>query len=243
MMKIDNNMLHIPPHISVSWIHIRSLHVKGNQLIVTLIDGDSIAIPGLPQETYEKIFSTHAEFLDQEMSAQQQLADTFVNLPPSPSSPDFFNPHEAGQDPSFQIAFGSLDNFNAAMQHNPAQSNTPELPAEMLSKIASIAKIVSSEDAGPFPKAEPHCNCTHCQIARAIHQTEKPKSEGQNKEEVVSDTDLQFQQWDIKQTGDKLFSVTNRLDTIEQYNVFLGEPVGCTCGKERCDHVIAVLKS
>ena len=43
--------------------------------------------------------------------------------------------------------------------------------------------------------------------------------------------------------NDKLFTVINKLDQQEKYNVFLGEPVGCTCGKQGCEHMLAVLKS
>ena len=62
-------------------------------------------------------------------------------------------------------------------------------------------------------------------------------------EEEVTDRDLSFQQWAIEQTGDKLFCVTNKLDRLEKYNVFLGDPVGCTCGIQGCEHILAVLKS
>ncbi len=87
-----------------------------------------------------------------------------------------------------------------------------------------------------FPKPEPHCNCPHCQIARAMHGIEK-----QELEEPVSDEDLKFRDWEIKQTGEKLYSVTNPIDPSEQYTVFLGEPVGCTCGHSHCEHIKSVL--
>ncbi|MGH2612567.1 MAG: hypothetical protein ACRDFB_05905, partial [Rhabdochlamydiaceae bacterium] len=62
-------------------------------------------------------------------------------------------------------------------------------------------------------------------------------------EEEVSDEDLKFRTWDIKQENDKLYSVTNPLDKKEHYNVFLGKPLGCTCGNKNCEHIQAVLKS
>ena len=128
------------------------------------------------------------------------------------------------------------------MQHNPAQANSPDLPEEVLNKVSAIAKIVTPEDMKSLPKAEPHYNCIHCQIARAIHKGIQNMDGEREDEEEVADEELQFQQWDIKQKGE-LFVVTNRLDTAEQYHVYLGNPVGCTCGKSGCEHIVAVLKS
>ena len=65
----------------------------------------------------------------------------------------------------------------------------------------------------------------------------------EREEEIVSDEDLKFKTWDIVQTGEKLYDVTNPLDTKEQYHVYLGEPVGCTCGEQYCEHIRAVLSS
>ena len=67
-------------------------------------------------------------------------------------------------------------------------------------------------------------------------QTEEPLEE-------VTDEDLKFRTWDIKQPGKKLYLVTNPLDNNENYNVFLGKPVGCTCGQKYCEHIKAVLNS
>ena len=44
------------------------------------------------------------------------------------------------------------------------------------------------------------------------------------------------------QTDEKMFTVTNRLDKNEKFNVYLGKPIGCTCGKEGCEHILAVLR-
>jgi hypothetical protein len=78
----------------------------------------------------------------------------------------------------------------------------------------------------------------HCQIAKALHG-ELPEEQ----EEEVTDEDLKFRLWDIDQTGDKLYVVTNPLDSKEYYNVFLGDPIGCTCGEKNCEHIRAVLNS
>ena len=74
----------------------------------------------------------------------------------------------------------------------------------------------------------------------------KPQADPINEREVeedVRDDELQFEQWSISSAGDKLYNVVNRLDEQEKYRVYLGHPVGCTCGREGCEHILAVLKS
>ena len=105
----------------------------------------------------------------------------------------------------------------------------------------AIAKIISPSEELLLPKSEPGCNCFFCQIARALNP--ELSSSHTTDEPAIADEELQFQQWDIKQTGEKLYSVINRLDEHEKYNVYLGHPIGCTCGKQGCEHILAVLKS
>ncbi|HEY5259597.1 MAG TPA: hypothetical protein VIJ46_03040, partial [Rhabdochlamydiaceae bacterium] len=96
------------------------------------------------------------------------------------------------------------------------------------------------EDTSLLPNPEPNCNCMHCQVAKAFHQEVGPTIDI---DEEVSSDDLKFRTWDINQTTDKLYLVTNPLDAKEQYNVFLGDPMGCTCGDNHCEHIRAVLSS
>ena len=62
-------------------------------------------------------------------------------------------------------------------------------------------------------------------------------------EEKIDDLDLVFRDWEIKELSNNLYTVTNPLDLNEHYNVFLGEPIGCTCGHKNCEHIKAVLQS
>ena len=132
------------------------------------------------------------------------------------------------------------------MQHNPQQAEAPNLPPDVLEKVASLAKMMSLDDLQAMPRAEPHCNCFHCQITRAI-VGEEPKEavymETASSEPVVQEEDLRFQQWEVKETGESMYSVTNKLDPGEHYHVYLGHPMGCTCGKQGCEHIVAVLHS
>ncbi len=243
-MKIDDNMLSIPPYLSTNWSHVRALYVKGNLLVVTLSDGDNVNIPGLDQATLEKIFSTHALYLEKDTPQRiQNIHSNPMKIAPPLAFLQPMSDGNTGESP-FRLAFGAFDGLGTAMQHNPAQAQMPDLPPEVLQKVSAIAKIVAPDDVRVLPKAEPHCNCVHCQIARAIQSgLNITEAEVASAEEEVPDAELQFQQWDIKQTGTNLFRVINKLDTKEEYNVYLGEPVGCTCGKAGCDHIVAVLKS
>lgn len=247
-MKINDKVLSVPPHISTNWANISSLHMKDAVLIVSLIDGETVHVPDLQPQVLEKIFEKHAEFLDNNFDTDTPSSSPYGMFPFS----QIQSGDSQGETP-FKFGLGALDNWGAAIQHNPSQANSPDLPPEVLEKIRSISKIIAPDDENAIPKPEPHCNCMHCQIARAINQgLGHPDlySNGENTQvadsmtvEEVQAEELHFQQWDIAQKDDKLYTVTNRLDKDEQYNVYLGNPVGCTCGKQGCEHILAVLKS
>jgi hypothetical protein len=218
-MMISAQMLSIPPHLSTPWKNICSLHAQPDnqklKLIVILNNGVQVIIPNLEKQAIDSIFEAHARF-----GAAQEPSIPSVGSISLPIS-------------------GNVDLMQGAMHHNPALANSPEIPKEILEKISSIVKVLGLEDASQLPKAEPHCNCPYCQIARAFSGEEKIMKA----EEEITDKDLQFRTWDIKQTGEKLYQVTNPLDEKEHYSVFLGDPLGCTCGLKNCEHIRAVLNS
>ncbi|MCB1107349.1 MAG: hypothetical protein KDK76_04555 [Chlamydiia bacterium] len=240
MKKINRKMLSIPPYISTSWKNINTLHVKdieGKQaLVIVLHNGTLIEIPGLEENLIEQIFDAHSEYVDQETKEPQ--IDSLKTFQPSEKDVSF----------SFGIPFPiggteTVENISSFLQHNPGQSGAPEMPSEMIQKIKAITKALGMDmEQMNIPKAEPHCNCPYCQIARAI-QNSAPEQRGEELEEEVSEEDLHFRDWDIKQEGDKLYIVSNPLDANEHYQVFLGSPVGCTCGEKNCEHVRTVLNS
>jgi hypothetical protein len=230
-IKITDKILSIPPYISTSWSRIAALHMKEGVLAVTLVDGEILHIPHLSSELIDLIFQYHAVYLEKEQKT------TTGNIDLSKLKGIM----EQGE-PSIRVAFGSsLEGLGNMMQHNPTQADAPDLPPEILHKISTIAKIIGPSDELAMPKAEPGCNCFYCQIARALNPAASLPVV--NDEPEVTEEELKFQQWTITQTGDKLFSVVNRLDEHEKYNVYLGQPVGCTCGKQGCEHILAVLKS
>ncbi len=216
-MMISAHILSIPPYLSTAWKNISSLHAIPEQdrfkLIVILNSGVNVTIAALDKASIDSIFEAHARY----------------SAPPEPT-----------QVPATAFTFpltGNLDLMTSALQHNPAQANSPELPKELLEKIAAITKVLGFDDAAHLPKAEPHCNCPFCQIARAFNAHETVV------EEKISDKDLQFRSWDIQQTADKLYNVANPINEKEHYSVYLGEPLGCTCGQKNCEHIRAVLNS
>ncbi|HSW85946.1 MAG TPA: hypothetical protein VLG49_00440 [Rhabdochlamydiaceae bacterium] len=251
-MRINHKILSIPPYISTSWKNITSLHCEYREevlvLVVGLNNGTRIEIPQLEASAIEAIFAAHSKFLEQDQTGISQKNHPVPR--PSFQAPGNGSPsNEPSSFPSgvpfLQIGPAGIENFGSVLQHNPEMSNAPDLPKEMLNKIASISKAVGIDDPNLLPKPEPHCNCFHCQISRAIQladEGEQPPAENAV-EEVVSDEDLKFRLWDVAQTSDKLYLVSNPMDSKEHYSVFLGEPIGCTCGEKNCEHVRAVLNS
>lgn len=239
-IKITDKILSIPPYISAHWSRIATLHMKGNILQMTLVDGDALQIPNLDTETIRSIFEHHATFIENEHTP------TLKSTPfeaPGTSAVAKLQDLMKGDNPSIQFAFGtSIDGMGGMLQHDPTQKDAPDIPEEVIKKIAMIGKIMGPSDSELLPKSESSCNCFHCQIARALNP-DSPIEIPAEEEAEIDEKDLQFQQWTITQTNDKLFSVVNRLDDKEKYNVYLGEPVGCTCGKPGCEHILAVLKS
>lgn len=236
-MKITPKILSIPPYISTSWNQIRTLYMNKSDLVICLIDNTSISIPNLNDQEITKIFNAHSTFTEQE-----QISELFSKNSREQNIEEITSMH---------INLENMESFSSAMNHNSEQAHMPNLPKEILKKIAGITKIIAPGEIQNMPKPEPHCNCPHCQIARAIHENADEATEDNqdnppllpSEEEVINDKDLSFQQWEITQLDQHLYSVSNRLDQSEKYNVFLGESIGCTCGQAGCEHILAVLKS
>lgn len=230
-IKVTDKILSIPPYISTNWSRIAALHMKGSVLAITLVDGDTLHIPNLNSETIQLIFQNHAIYLEKEQSSSTAGADLTQ-----------FKEVMDQEEPSIRLAFGSsIDGMNGMMQHNPSQADAPDLPPEILQKIGAITKILAPTEDLLLPKSEAGCNCFHCQIARALNAASNKTLIVEEPE--ITDEELNFQQWTITQTGEKMYLVANRLDEHEKYNVYLGQPIGCTCGNEGCEHILAVLKS
>lgn len=235
-MKFNQKILSIPPYISTSWKNVISLHrredSKGAVLIISLVNGSTIEVPGMPEELLRSVFLAHQKFVEGEI--ETKLAPPGVSFPlPFPSDATALMNLPIGIDGAAQ----------SIMQHDSAAADSPSLPPEMLEKIVSITKAIGFENPDSLPKPEPHCNCVHCQIMRSLHGADPSAAPKVETDELVSEEDLRFQEWTIAQATDSLYVVSNPLNRDEQFNVFLGTPIGCTCGEKNCEHVRAVLNS
>jgi hypothetical protein len=213
-MQLNDSFFSFPPYLSAPWDQVSALAMNpSGRIECHLMNGDVITLPELTVEQTELIFKAHA-----------------ANLKKSNPFPD----------PQFPFKIGiAAEGLAAPLQHNPKAGATPELPPDIILKIAQATKMLLPKEHLEDIKPEPKCLCSFCQIAALIHAPEEILFEG----EPVSDQELCFEQWEIKQTGEKLYCVTNKLDSHETYSVHLGNPIGCTCGKENCDHILSVLKS
>ena len=222
-MKINERILSIPPYISTGWDAVSHLQMNGPNLEVVLHNGSSVTIPNLDAKTLELIFDAHAASLEKTGPAS------------APFGMEIGNPG---------MVLSGMENFTGMMQHDPNQSDAKNLPQEMLEKIAEMGKAMGIDtDTFNIPDGEPNCNCPYCQISRAIHGQSGPIEKEEKVEEEVADEDLTFREWDVAQKNDKLYEVSNPFDKSEKYSVYLGDPIGCTCGKNNCEHILAVLKS
>lgn len=248
-VKITEKLICIPPHISVTWDKVAFLQSKEDPetkkftLSINLLNGKTVDIPDLDSSLVDIAFSAHLKNLEQKSGPSPETENepkTFGNLLQQITG---ISPEQlAGMPIRFGISKGipGMENLEMALNHNQEQANTPDMPPEVLEKIAGMAKLMLGGELESFPKPEPHCNCMHCQLARAIHNI--PKTDLSD-EEPITEEDLKFRTWDIKESGEKMYMVTNPLDPKEHYTVYLGSPVGCTCGKANCEHIKAVLYS
>lgn len=243
-IKISDSIVCIPPHISTTWDHVTFIQSEKEEfgerwtLIFHLADGKVVRVPHLDASLVDIAFNAHMKYLETSGAQKEQAKSSagFLNL-------TGLSPEQIGVLPlQFNIA-GGLNGMENAMQHNAAHADTPPVPREILEKISGIVKLITGGDTTAFPKPEPHCNCVHCQIARALHGKSSQEEGKSEEEETVTEEDLKFRTWDIAPAGEKLYIVTNPLDPNEHYSVFIGSPVGCTCGEPHCEHIRAVLSS
>lgn len=229
-MKVNKNYISIPPYLSVSWKEVASLAMKEDTLYLSLKNGEVIVLPELETAEVDNIFLCHLQYMEQD-SARMPMP--FGRMSMGDSIP--FDPSDLADMPiAFKI--GTPDGVVSAMAHNPIQSENPDLPPELLDKIIGVTKMMGMPLTDQLPEGVLGCNCFFCQIMTHLHHENFLKEE-------VSMQDLQFEDWKVNQTGDKLFSVENPLDSSEKHSVYLGHPLKCSCGHEGCEHIIAVLKS
>ena len=227
-MKINSKYISIPPFISTPMNNVLSIQMDKNSLVICLKSGAQVTLSNLPSSIIESVFKAHEEFMENgSQSNSLSLESLGVN----------FNPLSGG-------ILDGIENINGMMHHDGSQKDAPNLPSDMITKISTMAKALGL-DKGAFtlPEAEKHCNCPFCQVTRALHGEPFLKEVETLQEEVIPEDELKFREWDIEELAEKLYQVTNPFDKTEKYQVHLKTPVGCTCGKSNCEHILAVLNT
>jgi hypothetical protein len=231
-MQITESYIHIPPYISTTWNGVQALWKEDELLCILLINKQTIEIAGLSSEEEEQIFAFHKKHLAalQGSTLTQPLREASI--------PSLL----AGNPIGVQFGLASAGGMQNIMEHNASMSHFPDLPKELLQKIAKVASLLTQGGEGiDLPEAEPHCNCPHCQLARVMQgqwEQEQVSSEEEEEKEKLS-----FSDWHIENTEKNLYQVTHKLHPEESYSVHLGNPMGCTCGQTGCEHLIAVLRN
>ncbi|WP_279447061.1 hypothetical protein [Chlamydia psittaci] len=241
-VKINDQLICIPPYISARWNQIAFIEsqegeVQGRSTLkLHLIDGKTISIPNLDQAIIDIAFQEHLLHLESSQMMRDEsgreddklgmLINTLQQLSKDTDVQIFA--HKSLISP----LFSGTSPMEMVLQHTPEHKDHPDAPADILEKMVTVIRSLVGNNQNLFPKAEPHCNCMHCQIARVISEEE---------EATVSEQDLSFRTWDISPAGNKLYLVTNPLNPNEQFSVYLGTPIGCTCGQVNCEHIKAVL--
>lgn len=235
IMICNEHFFSYPPHLSISWKEVAAIITDKNEpgILFLLKNGSEITLPDLSMKELEQVFIYHAKHLE-----QTAIREIVRDLPPPTQLISGGMIQRTQNSEAMHFMVGNRNSLQSAQEHNPEDSNAPLIPKEVLIKLIKINKIITGNDNMNLGKAEPHCNCFHCQMARVLDQDLQTETE-----EVITENDLSFQDWEIQQTETNQFTVTNKLNKQEAYKVSLGEPVTCTCGVKGCEHVLLVLKS
>ena len=236
-MKINEKIISIPPYVSTSWDQVSAIKAENATVSIILKNGFVCTIAHLEQKTIDDLFSIHKQVLEKKTSSGEEIG-----------------PFVQGIQSGFKELIGTLSklgntafaSISKMVEHDPQNADLPELPPEMVEKIKLLLQVLSKEEIMAMPPSEPNCNCMYCQITRILHDAvihEKHPLHHEKDVELVEEKDLEFSEWTVTPLGDSLYTVTNKLDPHEEYRVFLGDPIGCTCGKQNCEHILAVLKS
>jgi len=234
-MKITKKILSLPPYISTRWEFISSLHVNEGVLTVHLKDGTTCSVPDLSKETLATIFTHHVETTETAPDESEEITKLMGGI--RSGFKDVMNMFT-------KLGANAMTSLGKVLEHDPNHANLPDLPPEMIKKVELLLNIIPQEDLLDMPESVPGCNCMYCQINRILRHAKLDQPDFlEQGGEPVEETELEFTEWIVENIEDKIYKVTNKLDPNEEYRVFLGNPIGCTCGKEHCEHILAVLRS
>ncbi|MBQ8498460.1 hypothetical protein [Chlamydia sp.] len=239
-VKINDQLICIPPYISARWSQVAFIesHDGGTEgratLKLHLVDGESVSIPDLDQAIINEVFQEHLLYLEstspQKGKEEEKIQSLLQSVQQVAKGCEIqFFPQKG----IVSMLLGGVNSIDMLLQHSPEHKGYPDLPSDLLEKMAQMMSSLSVGTTSIIAKPEPHCNCLHCQIGRVVSEEEE--------DNTVSEEDLTFRSWDVTQNGERMYTVTDPLNPEEQFNVYLGNPIGCTCGQSCCEHVKAVL--
>ncbi len=245
----------IPLRFSANWSDVTAISFDNDELKICLNSGQEVFFKDLDLKTVDNIFKQHSKYissLENQEASEKQTPQKKSNEAPSPTE-------QTNQDHTFEVlqkglkevvsmtmklGGSAIGELGAILEHNPAHAELPPLPQDMAERMKVLSNIIPKEDLEAMNPPIEGCNCLYCQIQRIIrNESSKTFETSPHEEDAVDDKELEFSEWQVTSIGDKLYSVVNKLDTNEEYRVFLGEPMGCTCGRPHCEHIVAVLRS
>src|SRR5262245_28614291 len=106
-MKINSQILSIPPHILTSWENVSGLYIQDEKLFIVLNNGKTVSIENLSSNTIQTVYRTYESFLEKRANTPQDTASTSTTSTFGALTSDF----------PIQLGIGSLDNLGNAMQH------------------------------------------------------------------------------------------------------------------------------
>jgi hypothetical protein len=216
--------------------------VHEKMLIITLKDGSSGSIPDLTQEELSQIFTSFSSYAELPEEEEHKEAAAFKK-----DISQLVEGMKKGVSEFVNLLTktgGQALGITKSLEHDPTNAHLADLPPEARKRVEMLLQIVPEDEILAMHEPIQNCNCMYCQVQRILRATlYKKKHPSEDEEEPVDASELTFTEWNVEPIAEKLYIVRNKLDPQEEYRVFLGEPLGCTCGKINCEHIIAVLRS
>lgn len=228
-MKINKNMLSIPPYITTTWDNITCVQacVVQDEFVdikICLADGEKVEVPHVPEKIFNKIRDEYEKFIE----------SSSINTPADLGG----------------IASGIADIFQGANRELPAigrgenvgvigfpvsghprqHHEAPVLGKEALRQITKTLGEKAFE--GEYITK---CNCIYCQSCRFV-QDKKNKESGEKPLEF-SDA------WLVEEVGTDKFIVRDKMKESNVFTVYLKPKIICSCGSNVCEHIKATLFS
>lgn len=236
-MKINSNVISIPPYITTSWENVNVINVeidkdKKKILIISLESGDQIKIPELSDEDIHNVTSSFESFIEKTSNEQNFVDHNSMISGLTEVFQQFINDGKTSQATMSQSP--GIGVVKVPLGHSALHSNMPIFDPESLRNIIKTIKAIG-EGRNLFEKGEYQecCNCIYCQACKFLQEE---KTENELKEE-----NLEFaSSWNVEEVNSNEYLVSNK-ENNSTFNVKLEPSVACSCGSNKCEHIRIVL--